>query len=184
MAAGLDVFAQFGFRGSTLDQVAKAAGMSKPNVIYYFKSKEEIYTTILKGLLATWLEPLKMIDPGGDPIEEIVGYMQRKLDLSRDFPRESRLFANEILQGAPRMTDALEGQLRDLVAEKSAVIDGWQRAGQVGPVNAQHLFFSIWALTQHYADFDTQVRAVLPGDDPYEAASQHIEMMLRKTLAP
>lgn len=184
LAAGLEVFAQYGFRGATLDQVAKAAAMSKPNIIYYFGSKEVIYTTILEGLLDTWLEPLHEVDPNGDPIQEVLAYMHRKLDLSRDFPAESRLFANEILQGAPRMTEALEGHLRNLVAEKAKVIQAWADAGKIEAVDPTHLIFSIWSLTQHYADFDTQVRAVLPGRDPYPAARAHIELILRKTLAP
>jgi TetR/AcrR family transcriptional regulator len=183
MAAGLEVFSQFGFRGATLDQIAEAAGLSKPNVLYYFNSKEAIYTELLTGLLKTWLDPLIAMDDKGDPVEEILGYAKRKLSLSRDFPRESRLFANEILQGAPRISEALHGELKDLVAQKAEVIRGWQAAGKIADVDPHHLIFSIWSLTQHYADFDVQVRAVLPVEDAFPGAEAHLEYMLRRTLA-
>ncbi len=93
MDAGLAVFSQFGFRGSTLDQVAEAAGLSKPNLLYYFRSKDAIYTALLAKLLENWLEPLREINAEGDPVQELLGYAIRKLYMSQHFPRESRLFA-------------------------------------------------------------------------------------------
>lgn len=166
--AALDVFSLHGFRGATLDQIAEVAGLSKPNLLYYFPSKEAVHTALLSRLLDTWLDPLRALDPAGDPAVEIMAYVRRKLELSRDFPRESRLFANEILQGAPRIMAAIEGDLKHLVDDKVAVLRGWMDQGRIARLDPYHLIFSIWALTQHYADFDVQVRAVLgEGHDPF-----------------
>lgn len=183
LSAGLDVFSQFGFRGATLDQIAEAAGLSKPNLLYYFPSKEEIHQQLLSGLLHTWLDPLRTMKADGDPIQEILAYARRKLDLSRDYPRESRLFANEVLQGAPRLGESFP-DLKSLVDEKAAVIQGWAKVGKIAEIDPHHLIFLIWAQTQHYADFDVQVRAVLECDDPYPQAAIFMEHMLRRTLAP
>jgi len=120
--AALAVFSTHGFRGATLDQIASAAGMSKPNVLYYFRSKEAIHTALLEKLIETWLDPLRALDENGEPLDEILAYVRRKLSMSRDYPRESRLFANEILQGAPRIRSVLSGELKQLVDEKAAVI--------------------------------------------------------------
>ncbi len=182
--AALDVFSQFGFRGSTLDQIAKAAGLSKPNLLYYFPSKEAIHVELLSCLMDTWLDPLRDLDPTGDPRSEILAYVRRKLEMSRNMPRESRLFANEILQGAPRMMDAIKGELKQLTDEKAAVIAGWMDAGEIAHSHPYHLLFSIWSLTQHYADFDVQVRAVLgdEGDDPFPAAEHYLETLFSKLL--
>ncbi|WP_146636231.1 TetR family transcriptional regulator C-terminal domain-containing protein [Nioella nitratireducens] len=183
--AALEVFSRQGFRGATLDQIATEAGLSKPNLLYYFPSKEAIHVTLLTQLMTTWLDPLREMDAAGDPTEELLGYMRRKLEMSRDFPRESRLFANEILQGAPRMIGALEGELRDLVEEKSTVIRGWIAAGKIAAMDPHHLLFSIWAMTQHYADFDVQVRAVLgPGHDPLAEAEGFLTTLFTKLLRP
>lgn len=185
LEAALEVFSAQGFRGATLDQIAAAASLSKPNVLYYFASKEAIHLALLGGLMDSWLAPLRALDPAGEPLAEILGYVHRKVEMSRDFPRESRLFANEILQGAPRMLDAIEGELKTLVDEKAAVIRAWGAAGRIAAVDPYHLIFSIWALTQHYADFDVQVRAVLgPGHDPLAEAGDYLETLFTRLLAP
>lgn len=183
--AALNVFSQYGFRGATLDQIADVAGLSKPNLLYYFPSKEAIHVRLLSELMRTWLDPLHAMDPNGEPVEEILAYVKRKLEMSRDYPRESRLFANEILQGAPRMQDAIAGELTDLVHEKTAVLRGWMDQGRIAMVHPVHLIFSIWALTQHYADFEVQVRVVLgaEGADPYPQAGAYLETLFRKLLA-
>ena len=186
LEAALEVFSQQGFRGTTLDQIAEVAGLSKPNLLYYFASKEAIHGALLSGLLVTWLDPLRAMDPEGDPVSEVLGYVRRKLELSRDFPRESRLFANEMLQGAPRIREALEGELQDLVQEKSDVLRRWMDQGRIAPVHPVHLIFAVWALTQHYADFDVQVRAVLGADgaDPFPEADRFLETLFRRLLEP
>ena len=183
--AALDVFSQQGFRGATLDQIAEVAGLSKPNLLYYFPSKEAVHTALLNQLLHTWLDPLRAMDPAGEPVAEIIAYVRRKLELSRDFPRESRLFANEMLQGAPRMRAVIEGDLKTLVDEKAAVLQLWMDQGRIARLPPVHLIFSIWAMTQHYADFDVQVRAVLgPGHDPFSEAGDFLQTLFSKLLAP
>jgi TetR/AcrR family transcriptional regulator len=185
LEAALEVFALHGFRGSTLDQIAEMAGLSKPNLLYYFPSKEEVHKALLTGLLDTWLDPLHAINAGGEPLAEILAYVRRKIDLARDYPRESRLFATEILQGAPRMRGAIEGDLRKLVAEKAQLLTLWMDEGRIAKVDPVHLIFSIWSLTQHYADFDVQVRAVLgPGHDPFAEAGRFLDTLFTRLLAP
>lgn len=188
LEAALEVFSMHGFRGSTIDQIAEAAGMSKPNLLYYFRGKEDIHKTLMQRLLQTWLAPLREFDNVGDPLTELRSYIRRKLEMARDYPRESRLFANEILQGAPRIMPMLEGELKDLVDEKAEVIKGWMRDGKIARTDPWHLIFSIWATTQHYADFDVQVRAVLGPDrgseGRFEDAARFLEQLFLDGLRP
>ena len=185
LEAALDVFSAHGFRGATLDQIAEVAGLSKPNLLYYFPSKEAVHSALLARLLDNWLAPLRAMNPTGAPQAEIMGYVRRKLELARDYPRESRLFANEILQGAPRIMTAISGDLKALVDAKAAVLTGWMDQGRIARLDPYHLIFSIWALTQHYADFDVQVRAVLGADhDPFAEAGAYLETLFSKLLKP
>ncbi|WP_170769464.1 TetR family transcriptional regulator C-terminal domain-containing protein [Ruegeria lacuscaerulensis] len=184
LEAALNVFSSHGFRGATVDQIATEAGLSKPNLLYYFPTKEAIHTALLSGLLETWLAPLHELDADGDPMEEILAYIRRKLEMSRDLPRESRLFANELVQGAPRIHDSLSSDLKTLVDEKTAILVGWMDQGKIARLHPYHLVFSIWALTQHYADFDVQVRAILGDEDPFEGAEPFVETLYRKLLTP
>lgn len=182
--AALEVFSAHGFRGATLDQIARAAGLSKPNILYYFDGKEDIHVTLLGGLMDLWLAPLRQIDPQGDPLEELLSYVHRKLDMSRDLPRESRLFANEVLQGAPRMGPHLQSVLKPLVDDTARIIEAWSAEGRLPPVDPRHLLFSIWATTQHYADFAAQV-AVLMQDRPVQDdARAHLDRLFRRMLTP
>ena len=182
--AALDVFSAHGFRGATLDQISKAADLSKPNLLYYYPSKDAVYTALLEGLLDTWIDPLRALDANGDPLNEMLSYVQRKLAMSRSHPRESRLFANEIVQGAPHIHRALSGDLKTLVDSKAKLIRSWIDAGRIAPVHPHHLIFSIWSLTQHYADFDVQVRAVLGKEDPFDAAPEFLETLYCRLLQP
>jgi len=188
LEAALDVFSVHGFRGSTIDQIAEVAGMSKPNLLYYFPRKEEIHRRLMSALLDTWLAPLKEMDADGDPFAEIRSYIRRKLEMARDYPRESRLFANEMLQGAPRIIEMLEVDLKNLVDEKAKILLGWMEQGKLAHTDPFHLIFSIWATTQHYADFDVQVRAVLGkdrgGDGRFEDAARYLEHLFLFGLTP
>jgi len=181
--AALSVFSAQGFRGATLDQIALQAGMSKPNLLYYFDSKEAIHTALLENLIQTWLDPLRELNDDGDPLNNILDYVRRKLAMSRDYPLESRLFANEILQGAPHIHHFLSSELKQLVDDKTALIQRWVRAGKIRDVDPVHLIFSIWSLTQHYADFDAQVHAVLGDDnDPYPEAEDYLVTLFSRML--
>lgn len=188
LEAALDVFSREGFRGATIDQIAEAAGMSKPNLLYYFPRKEEIYKRLMTEMLDVWLQPLREIDSVGDPVSELRSYIRRKIEMSRDYPRQSRLFANEMLQGAPHIEDDLTGPLRSLVDEKSEVIRSWIRDGKIARCDPYHLIFAIWATTQHYADFDVQVRAVLgesrAGEGRFEDAARFLEQLFFEGLRP
>ncbi|ODT60472.1 MAG: TetR family transcriptional regulator [Paracoccus sp. SCN 68-21] len=185
LQGALEAFSANGFRGATIDQIAKAAGLSKPNVLYYFGSKDEIHKALLTTLLDMWLAPMQQIDPKGDPLDQVLGYVRAKLLMSRDYPRESRLFAYEILQGAPHLTEILGGGLREIVDRTVAVLEGWMNEGRLAQVEPRHLIFSIWSMTQHYADFEIQVRAVLgEGRDPVAEGAAFLDDLYRKLLTP
>src|SRR6218665_3018831 len=185
--AALDVFSTNGFRGTTIDQIAEVAGMSKPNLLYYFRTKEAIHRVLIERVLDTWLDPLRAFDDNGNPEVELRSYVRRKLEMARDFPRESRLFANEVLQGAPLIEEELKGPLKALVDEKAEVIRSWAKAGKIAKCDPYHLIFSIWSTTQHYADFDVQVRAVLgqekAGEGRFEDAARYLEQLFMGGLA-
>ena len=183
--AAQQVFAEHGFRGATVDQIAARAKMSKPNVHYYFKRKTDLYLAVLMRTLDIWLEPFRGLDPEGDPERELRRYISAKIRFSRENPTASRVFATEILQGAPHLTEILGGDLRQIVDRTVAVLEGWMDQGLLARVEPRHLIFSIWATTQHYADFECQVSLLVADPEgPFLRAQQHLEVMFRKLLTP
>ncbi|AEF44899.1 HTH-type transcriptional regulator RutR [Serratia plymuthica] len=160
MDAALEFFSLYGIHGTSLDQVAERADVSKTNLLYYFPSKEELYVAVLKGILDVWLAPLKALRADQEPLQAIREYIRLKLDVSRHHPQASRLFCLEMIQGAPLLKLELQGGLKALVDEKSAMIERWIAEGHIAAVEPHHLIFMLWATTQHYADFWVQVEAV------------------------
>lgn len=165
IGAALQVFSDYGYRGSTVAQIAAAANMSKANLLYYFESKQDVYLSVLECTLTEWLHPLTQMNPEGDPAEEIWTYVQAKLALSKSNPEASRLYANEILQGAPMIGHFLQNDLRELLDDRCAIIQRWIDEGRIKSVSPLHLMFFIWATTQHYADFSAQTAFLTDNTD-------------------
>ncbi|EMH4161519.1 HTH-type transcriptional regulator RutR [Pluralibacter gergoviae] len=160
LGAALATFSQFGIHGTRLEQVAELAGVSKTNLLYYYPSKEALYVAVMRNILDIWLAPLRAFREDFAPLVAIREYIRLKLEVSRDHPAASRLFCLEMLQGAPLLKAELTGDLKTLIAEKSAIITGWVEEGRLAAIDPEHLIFMIWAATQHYADFATQIEAV------------------------
>ena len=178
------VFARKGYSGATTAAIAEAAGLPKANVHYYFGSKQALYREVLAGTLHAWLAPMDHLVPEADPAAAIEAYLRQKMALSARRPDASRVFANELLHGAPVLGSLIRTELRQAVAAKAAVIEGWIAAGRMEPVDATHLFFTMWAATQTYADFDVQVRGVLgrqrlSAADHARAADHVVALILR-----
>ncbi|NQW02153.1 MAG: TetR family transcriptional regulator C-terminal domain-containing protein [Rhodospirillales bacterium] len=186
--AGLQIFSTYGFRGSTVDQIAIRAGMSKPNMLYYYRRKQDLYLAVLNRTLEMWLDPLEDIDANGDPEQEIGRYISKKIEYSKLYPEASRLFVSEILQGAPILKPVLETRLHDLVDAKAKVIRKWCQQGKLANTDPYHLIFLIWAATQHYADFETQIRAILKTvgkrDAIFRDANEYVKAIILNGILP
>jgi len=182
LAAAERVFAGAGFAGATMAAIAEAACLPKANLHYYFGSKQALYRAVLARTLEDWLVPTLSITPKADPRVAIETYIRAKMALSVQRPHASRVFANELLHGAPVVKALLGTELRELVRVKAAVIQGWINAGRMAPVDPVHLFFTIWAATQTYADFGVQVSAVLGRAElaaaDYDRATEHVVTLL------
>jgi len=161
LSAAEKVFARAGFGGATMATIAEASGLPKANLHYYFGSKEVLYRAVLARILSDWLVPTHGITADAEPRAAIEQYIRAKMALSAQRPDGSKVFANELLHGAPVVHTLLSTELRQMVLQKAAVVQSWVDAGRMAPVDPIHLFFTIWAATQTYADFDVQVSAVL-----------------------
>lgn len=171
------VFARFGFRGATMQQIADAAMLPKANLHYYFGNKQTLYLRVLEQILDDWLAPMDVITADADPKTALEAYARQKIALSFTRPEASRLFANEILQGAQAVLTLLQTTLRRLVEEKAAILDGWIAAGKLRPIDTTHFFFTVWSMTQSYADFDIQIAAIIEdsqSDAAQTRAAQHV----------
>ena len=184
LAAAERVFAGAGFAGATMAAIAEEAGLPKANLHYYFGSKQELYRAVLAQTLQDWLEPTRVISLDADPKTAIETYIRAKMALSAQRPHASRVFANELLHGAAVVKALLTIDLRAMVQTKASVIEHWIQGGRMAAVDPVHLFFTIWAATQTYADFEVQVCAVLgrnalTPEDQTRATEHVVALILR-----
>jgi TetR/AcrR family transcriptional regulator len=184
LAAAEEIFAAQGYRGATTAAIAAKAGLPKANVHYYFGTKEALYRAVLEDILGLWLGELDRITESGDPATALADYIRAKIRHSRERPLASKVYANEMVRGARHTGDFLKSELRNLVKDKAKVLEAWAAAGKMEPVDPVHLFSVIWAATQHYADFEVQVGALLgrrqlTARDYDDAADTIVRMVLR-----
>ncbi|MCW5771503.1 MAG: TetR family transcriptional regulator C-terminal domain-containing protein [Rhodospirillaceae bacterium] len=161
LRAAEEVFARAGFAGARVADIAAKAGVPQANLHYYFKSKRALYRAVIDNILRLWLAETDIIREDVEPRIALEQYLRAKMRFSRLYPNASKVFANEIIHGAGEIGSFLKTDLRHLVNTKARVFEHWMRAGRMMPLDPRHLFFAIWAITQTYADFEAQVRAVL-----------------------
>lgn len=184
ISAAEEVFAEKGFDGATMQEIADRAGLPKANIHYYFRTKKTIYLTVVESIMAPWLESFHALTADDDPGEALRRYIWDKIMLSKERPQASRIFANELIRGAPVLGEYLRGDLKFWVNEKASILKTWAEMGKMDPVPPEHLFFIIWAATQTYADFEVQIQAILgrprlSGSD-YKVAADFLTKLVLK----
>lgn len=161
-AEAVRVFAESGYEGASVATIAENVGLSKQNLMYYFPTKQALYQRVLDDVLDEWLARMANIaEPDGEPAEVLRAYIKAKLDFSREHPWGSRVYAMEVISGAPLYGGQIRDRVVPLVRKDIEVFERWIAEGRIAPVNATHLLFAIWAMTQSYADFGAQMQLVL-----------------------
>lgn len=161
LAAAQEEFSSHGLKGARMQAIADRAGLPKANVHYYFKNKDTLYVAVLNNIIESWNDFFNDVDVKDDPALALDTFIRQKVKLSIEQPTASRLFANEMLQGAPYLSDYLQAVMRPWVEDRAAIIQAWMDAGKMAKTDPVLLIFMIWASTQHYADFQVQVLGIL-----------------------
>lgn len=175
-------FAQHGFKGTSLNAVAERAGLPKSNILYYFKSKFGLYGAVLADILEMWNQAFNDATVDSDPAQVLYSYIESKIQYSSTHPLASRVFAMEIIQGAPHLEQYLAKDLKTWVDDRSEMLRTWMKDGKMKTVDPVHLIFMIWSSTQHYADFGKQVSWALgketPDDEDFKAATETVATII------
>ena len=190
LAVAKRLFAQRGYGGVSLDHIAKAVGASKQNLLYYFPSKEALYRRVLHGVLDVWLSYMDTLSQRpDDPEQALRDYIAGKLRFSREHPDDSRVYANEVISGAPIFAAEIAQRVIPALQADVAIFNRWAERGLCRQVDGRHLMVLLWASTQVYADWSSQISLVLGKneleDADFAAAEALIvDMVLRTVLLP
>lgn len=183
LSAAAQEFAKHGFKGTSLQAIADRVNLPKANILYYFKSKTGLYKALLNEIMEMWNQSFSDQNGSLEPKDVIGNYIREKMRYSRSHPMESKIFAMEIIQGAPVVADILEQPMVNWSKEKSGVIQQWISEGKLRPIEPLYLLFMIWGTTQFYADFDTEISLLkgrkLTEQEFLEAEQFTVETVLR-----
>jgi len=177
LAAAEAEFAEQGFGGATMAAIAARAGVPKPNVYYYFPTKERLYRAVIESVLNEWLEAASSFDTSDDPAEALTSYIGAKMDLARAMPLGSKIWASEIMRGAPAIQDFLDTTLTHWVRSRERAVRRWIADGKLKPIEPRVLLYMIWATTQQYANAAHEIATLEHGelsDAAFERAKRQI----------
>ncbi len=180
--AAREEFVLKGFSGASIQAIADRAGIPKANVHYYFKKKSNLYVAVLDRILHLWNDYFDEITVDDDPAQVLDSFIRKKVELSYSFPRSSKLFAMEIIQGAPHLKDYMRNEMRPWVRNIIKVFEIWISQGKIKAVDPTHLIFLIWSSTQHYADFDVQVLTIMNRAEYEESMVNEIADFLSQVI--
>jgi TetR/AcrR family transcriptional regulator len=186
LLAAEKVFAEQGYAGTSMADIATFAELPRSNLHYYFSTKDELYREVLVNLLNAWELEGACFERYDDPRVVLTSYVLEKMNHSRQRPHGSKLWASEIMRGAPMFRDMLDEHLAVGAKFKEAKIRQWVEEKRIRPIEPSALLYMIWASTQHYADFDYQVSA-LNGHQPlsdaqFDAAVQTITAVVLRGI--
>lgn len=169
LKAAEKVFAEAGFGGATMQLIADMADLPKANLHYYFPTKEALYRQVVQNIFQFWLRAADVFDSATSPAEGIGAYIDAKMEISRRYAAGSKVWASEVMHGAPVIQDTLESELAEWTDDRIKVIRQWIDQGMMNDINPRHLLYMLWATTQHYADFSHQIET-LNGGKPFDNA--------------
>jgi TetR/AcrR family transcriptional regulator len=186
LQAAEKVFAEAGFGGATMQLIADVAGLPKANLHYYFATKEELYRCVVENIFEIWLQAAASFDNASGPVEGIGAYIDAKMEISRQHADGSKVWASEVMHGAPVIQDYLENTLREWTTGRAALIQNWIDDGKMKPVDPEHLLYMLWATTQHYADFGHQIETLNGGrplsDTQWRAAKENVKAIILRGI--
>jgi TetR/AcrR family transcriptional regulator len=184
LKAAKQEFVTHGFKGASIKRMAERANIPRANIHYYFKDKTDLYQQLLSNIITVWNRDYDTLDADNEPKEALSNYIRAKVMYSRDDPDGSRIFASELIHGAPVLYEYLNSDFKVWLSSKVEVIESWINRGLIDSVNPHHLLFLIWSSSQHYADFNVQVVAALDkdkmSDDDYESVAVSLTQIILK----
>ena len=184
LAAARHEFERYGYAGSRMQRIADMADVPKSNVHYYFRSKDELYNAVLEDVVGLWNQAFKSLDPDEDPKTVLAEFVRKKVEFTRLYPEATRIFASEMLHGAPHLSKELNDKMNAWTEQRAGVIAEWIRLGKIDPIDPYHLIFMIWSSTQHFAGYEAQIKSIYGverlGKSYFDAQAESLTTMVHR----
>jgi TetR/AcrR family transcriptional regulator len=170
VAIALRVFAERGFDGTRLSDIAGGAGLSHPTLLYHFNSKEELYADVIRAAASDWAEETEAAASTGlrgfAQVEAIVDACFHFFATHPDF---IRIVRREAIEGGGRLEPAMAGFARPFLDRAVRFLENEVRAGGLRPHDPLELMQICYGTISTFL-CDARFREMLVEDDPLSAA--------------
>lgn len=189
LAAADELFGEQGYDAVSVRDVARAAGVNKPLVFYYFGSKEELFALVLTRYYEAHKAALEhALAPSEDDRDELDDRLTRLVDTYFDFMADNRRFARLVQQQI-----AGPGTHLELIQENLSELEGWTEralegiAPTSGPLAARHFFVTFSGAMINYFTYAAALRPVWGGDpladDAMDERRAHLHWLVSVVVA-
>jgi len=182
-------FADRGFDGARLQDIAERAGLRHPTLLYYFASKEGLYAAVIETTVADWAGGIReAIENKLDGFDQVARLVEAAFSFFEQHEDFVRIVRREAIQGSGRLTDAIAEFMRPFLDRAVAFLERETAAGRLRPHDPPELMQVCYGTVLTFFS-DARFRQELTGEDPLapEAMARHRDAfiaLLRGALDP
>lgn len=180
-------FAQKGYDGTSLNDIAAGVGIRRPSLLHHFPSKEALYGDVFERLLSEWLERLDVaVNSSAQGWDKAELVLRACLDLFADTPDYVRIMRREALDGGVHLGIDLSGVLRPFFDRAAEYLQGEMNKGVFATHDARHLLITGYGAVLTYFSDSPFVNGLLDDEaltpENIRAHTEHVITFFRSAL--
>jgi AcrR family transcriptional regulator len=145
------LFAERGFYGTSINDVAAQLGLTKPGLLHHFPSKEKLYGAVLERASAFLMERLEdKLASAGSPEEQVYAIVDGFTGDDEQLVRVSRLLVRELLDNLERAEHSRRWYLAPLLQRVEGIIVDGQKAGHFRPLHPMAFIYQLIGAQQYF----------------------------------
>lgn len=147
-------FAERGYDGTSLNDIAAGVGIRRPSLLHHFPSKETLYGSVFEQILSDWLERVgQAVEMDGTGWEKVELVLRAGFALFEDNPDYVRMMRREALDGGVRLGIDLASVLKPLFAAAAEYLDRMMDEGVLKRHDSRHLLITGYgAILTYFSD--------------------------------